>query len=162
MSAKKQGTIKVAKQANHDTRFIKRCICLRRAMVILSPYIPDIKMKFESNLILEGRINIRGKDYIIQIKPDKLCKRVIKEIVRIEPAVISGKVKVEDVKIALLGIYSSFSNLKPYVKDLRRVTGLFKDKKIRNLLIFKRIIAKKKRSNTRSKVRSGSHTPPLL
>jgi hypothetical protein len=143
LATKKHRTIKVAEQVNYDVRFIKKCICLRRAMVTLSPYIPDIKMKFESNLILEGRIRIRDKDYIIQIKPDRLCKRVIKEIVRIEPAIISGRVKVEDVKIALLGIYSSFLNLKPYVKDLRRVTGLFKDKKLRNLLIFKRIIAKR-------------------
>jgi len=83
-----------------------------------------------------------GSDIVFFRFPiNKLGRRYIRELQRhLLKGIMCGTIKEDDVHLLFLGL-STQRNIYKYRTQLRRVTGLMKDKKLRKWLIWRRIKA---------------------
>lgn len=125
-----------------DPSAIRSLILARRAISFLAPYFDRIDARMDSeDMYLAGSLSYRGERLSLRIPLDKRLKIIMRELERMEPAIIGGRINIDDVKLAIFATFAPFLALKPFIQDVRRVTGLIKDGKLRKLLIFKRIIS---------------------
>lgn len=124
-----------SKREKESSRDIKDLIILRKVEIALSPmFYVKICLKDDGYYLYCDY----GK-YVFKIPPNKTARRLIREIIRLEPAIISRKVRLDDLRLAVWALYAPIRSLYPYRTKIRKVTGLFKDEKLRNYLIWKRI-----------------------
>jgi len=120
-------------------------ILIRRLSSFFSPYIDKIDFYIDRNgIFLRGIITLPSSTHTVRIKVDRLSRKLMNRLQQLEPAIISGKVKVEDVKYLLLGFYGSWKDIYMNRENIRRVSGLVeKDKSLLNYIIFRRVAATK-------------------
>jgi hypothetical protein len=129
-----------------EPKEIRKIILARRLAEALSPYFASLELKAsDDDFYILGKIAINDKYYFLDIPLNKTSRKIIYELHRLEPAIIGKKVKLEDVKMLLFGIYASRKLLYEFRTDIRRVTGLLADKKLQKYLIWKRITSKENR-----------------
>lgn len=123
---------------------------LRRASVTLSPYITNLGFDMSYlNDDLNGTITWNGTKYNLRIKNDSLLTALTSELLRLEPAMIGGKVSLQDVEALIISLYANVSVIG---KDnhlrmrIKKSAGLFKDKSLRNKAISTKIMSNKNRS----------------
>jgi len=174
----------MSENASLDKKTIKLIILSRRAESFLAPYFTNIEPFVDAdNMYLRGTIECYGNPYNITIPIDKSVTRVMERLKALEPAVIGGSVRIDDVKLFILLAFSSFKLTsilyKNHKKDIKRVIGLavksrkhkknkngeekeeplsINEKKLLSLLIFKKVVARKMLNGTfqRRKARGGS------
>ena len=86
---------------------------------------------------LNCRVNGEKLRFPFRFPLTKLGRRYERELQRLDRACYCGTVRLEDVQALLLGL-SSPKFIYKYRSRLRRVTGLVKDRKLRNFLIWRR------------------------
>jgi len=133
-----------------DIKKIKKIILLRRAESFLSPYFRTINIDYQSEEpTLVGKLQLLEKtkitELVVRIPIDRRLRRVMRLLEKLEPAVIGGKVKFNDVVLLIWSIYAPIKSLHRYRTKLRRITGLAKSEpKILKYLVWKRIMSGKK------------------
>jgi len=133
-----------------DIKKIKKIILLRRAESFLSPYFRTINIDYQSEEpTLVGKLQLLEKtkitELVVRIPIDRRLRRVMRLLEKIEPAVIGGKVKFNDVVLLIWSIYAPTKALYKYRTKIRRITGLAqKEPKLQKFIIWKRIMSGKK------------------
>ncbi|MGB9760646.1 MAG: hypothetical protein ACPLZG_12525 [Thermoproteota archaeon] len=127
---------------------IYQIVFSRQAERFLAPYFREIEPYYEGEkLFLRGIIEVKGRTFAIKIPLDKRLRRLMRELNRLEFPILGGTVKYEDMKTVIMTIYLPLSVLSKvihiYKGDIRRTTGLPKDEKLRNYMMFKRVVANK-------------------
>jgi len=119
---------------------IRELFLLRRLQVALTPYVKGTDIiATDEKIVLRCRIDDRN---VVTIPPDKMAKRLCRLLQALEPSVLGGKVKVEDLKLIIWALYAPIKALYPHRSRIREVTGLLrKEPKLMNYLIWKRIKA---------------------
>jgi len=139
-----------------DKRLLKTYLTLKRAMVTLSPYVQEMEIKSdERGIFITGVIYVGMDSFTVTIKPDRMLRRVTDELVKKEPAMIGGRISVDDVKLCLAALYSPLGQLTEHISEIRRVTGLFKSEKIRRFIVWRRIKAKELKDGKLKTKRTG-------
>jgi len=125
---------------------LKDLLILRRAQVTLSPYVSELDLKSSSDTkYLEGICYWRRWRYVLRFKCDKLLSTLIKELLRLEPAMIGGKIDVESVKALVVALYAPAKSLVPPLRmQVKKRAGLLKDKRLRNRVIAQKIMARRR------------------
>jgi len=126
-----------------NAKSIRETLILRRAAITLSLYIEKHEIKVDPNGInLRGFVKTSsGSSYPLTIKVDRLLRPVTDELLRLEPAVIGGRIPVDDVRMILIGLYSPLSVVYDLRTRIRAVTGLVRNERIRRFLVWRRIKA---------------------
>jgi hypothetical protein len=133
-----------------DIKKIKKIILLRRAESFLSPYFRTINIDYQSEEpTLVGKLQLLEKtkitELVVRIPIDRRLRRVMRLLEKLEPAVIGGKVKFNDVVLLIYSLYAPIKALYKYRTKIRRITGLAqKEPKLQKFIIWKRIMSGKK------------------
>jgi hypothetical protein len=133
-----------------DIKKIKKIILLRRAESFLSPYFRTINIDYQSEEpTLVGKLQLLEKtkitELVVRIPIDRRLRRVMRLLEKLEPAVIGGKVKFNDVVLLIWSIYAPTKALYKYRTKIRRITGLAqKEPKLQKFIIWKRAMSTKK------------------
>ena len=116
----------------------KDVVLLRRLQVALAPYVESADIvATDERVVLRCRLD---KERVVTIPADKLARRVCRFIQTIEPSVLGGRVRVEDLKLVIWALYAPINSLYPHRSEIRKVTGLVKgEPKLLRFLIWKRI-----------------------
>jgi len=130
-----------------EVKTLKHFLILRRAQVMLSPYISELEVRFdEKEWYLEGVCYWRRWKYVLRFNCDKRLHKLTKELLRLEPAMIGKRIDVEDVKVLIIGLYAPASKIVPPLRmQLKKHAGLLKDKSLRNRVISAKILSGKRR-----------------
>lgn len=73
----------------------------------LSPYLEHMDLKLgEGGLYIIGRCVVLGRSFNLEMKCDRLLKRLINELLRLEPAILGGRIKIEHVKALIIALYA--------------------------------------------------------
>jgi len=87
---------------------------------------------------LNCRVNGEKLKFPFRFPLNRLGRRFERELQRLDRACYCGTTRLEDVQALMLGL-SSPKFIYKYRSRLRRATGLIKDKRLRNYLIWRRI-----------------------
>jgi len=121
---------------------LKQLLILRRAMVTLSPYIDELDIRSSDILYIQGTCHLGKQKYTLKFRCDRLLNSLTKELLRLEPAMIGGKVGVDEVKALIIALYTPAHTI---TKELRRMikehAGLFKNVRLRNKVISAKIMS---------------------
>ena len=123
---------------------LRDLMVLRRASVTLSPYLERVELRAEESMCLEGVCRWKGKGYRLKMRADGLLKRLTSELIRLEPGILGGRIRVEDVKALIIALYLPASTLAKNLdlwRQVKKSAGLIKDKKLRNKAISAKILA---------------------
>jgi len=118
---------------------VKKVALLRKLQVALAPYVKDAEI-----VATDDKIALRCKldEGTILIPPDKMARRLCRVLQGLEPAILGGRVKLEDLRLVIWALYAPIKSLYPKRTEIRRVSGLLrKEPKLMNYLIWKRIKA---------------------
>jgi len=132
-----------------SSKEIKQIILARRAESFLAPYFDKLNTVYVGDgLVLRGTIVFDKKPYQVTIPLNKRLQQAMKLLERIEPAVIGETIKLENVKLLLLLVFSPTRVVAQlclnYKNRVRKVIGLaHKNQKLLNLAVFQRVTGKK-------------------
>jgi len=118
---------------------LREFLTLRRAIVTLSPYVSNLELKYGDSLSVKGSCMIDKQTFFIEMKCDRMLKVLVQELLRLEPAMIGGKVDVSDIKALIVGLYAPASTLTKIRMRIKKHTGLFKDTHLRRRLVVQKI-----------------------
>ncbi|MEM4165528.1 MAG: hypothetical protein QXJ86_06780 [Nitrososphaerales archaeon] len=126
---------------------LRKFLILRRAMVTLSVYISDLDVKASSDdIYLEGTCYWRRWKYVLRFRCDRLLKKLVQELLRLEPAVLGEKIKLDHIKALIIALYAPATSITPELRmQIKKHAGLFKDRSLRNKCISAKILSGKKR-----------------
>lgn len=128
---------------------VKKLAILRRLQIALAPYVLETEIVAADDIVLRCRLDEENE---IKIPADKAAKRLCSLIQKLEPSILSGRVKIEDLKLVIWALYSPISALYPHRSKIREVTGLLrKEPKLMKYLIWKRVKASERAKNPRIK-----------
>jgi len=142
-----------------NSKAIKQIILARRAESFLSPYFDKLNAVYaENGIVLKGTIFFDGKPYQVTIPLNRRLRQVMKVLEIIEPSVIGGRIKLENVKLLLLLIFSPTRVVAQlclnYKARVKKVIGLtHKNQKLLNFAVFQRITGKKLLKGTLAKIK---------
>jgi hypothetical protein len=123
---------------------LRELLILRRAEVTLSPYLLKSEIKADQSIYIASTCEFKGRCYNINFKADRLLKKLTNELLRLEPAIIGGRVNVDDVKACIIGLYITASKLskdRELRATIKKSLGLFKNKELRNKLKSNKIMS---------------------
>lgn len=130
-------------------------IGLRRAQVILSPYGDfEIAMYYQDltkavkdrpySLLLKGHMTFERMTYDVAIPKGKTLNLLCKEVMRLEPAIIGGRINPDHLKALIVGLYEPKELVSPHLRMLmKKHAGLFADKTLRKKIIANKIMARR-------------------
>jgi len=119
---------------------LKQRLIMGRAAVTLSPYVPNIDLISRDHLA--GVCSWRGMEYPLAFKYDRLLSRLTRELIRLEPAVIGERIRIESIQALIIALYAPAKSLIPQLRmEIKKRAGLFRDKRLRNKAISAKILS---------------------
>ena len=115
---------------------------LNKVRVLLSCFgVQCYDMKVDGdNLYISCSVKIDGEQIRFKFPLNRLGWRFLRELERLDSCCFGGSVNPEDVRVLFVTL-STPDVIYRYRSRLRKVTGLVKDRKLRNWIIWRRITA---------------------